>query len=176
MSSFKLYIKKDSNSVIMKGKFDLFPKFSDLKNKIFTSTQNPIYKSTNQNLKNTDIFKLVFTNEKENSYIPEELSEGIYDEETFKFFKDKIKSKGVKDGKYKLYIEKVNSLPKFKKKENFEILDENLKKYWNNTLNDITSELTLMKLEESKNTFENLKEAQKANEEKRRICTAYRLR
>ena len=165
MSTFKVYIKKQSNSVVMKGKFDTFPKFSDLKKKVFTSTQSPSFKVNKQNLQNTDQYKLVFGDEKDNSYIPEELSEGIYDEETYSFFKNKLKSKG-EDGKYKLYIEKVDSLPKFKKKENSEILDENLKKYWDNVLNDITSELTLMKLEESKNTFESLKEAQKENEEK----------
>ena len=162
MSTFKVFIKKNNKTVAARGKFDEFPKFSDLKKKIFTNIQNPSY----HNLKDINLFKLVFTDEKDNSYIPEELSEGIYDEETFTFFKNKIKSNGVSDGKYRLYIEKVDSLPKFKKKENYEILDENLKKYWDSTLNDITSELTLMKLEESKNNFDSLKEIQKENEKK----------
>ena len=110
-------------------------------------------------------FKLMFDTDKKNSYIPEELlSDGIYDEVSLQFFKDKLSSKGIKNGKYAFYIVKVDSLPTFKKKENSDILDANLKKYWNLALNDITSDLNLMKLEESKNTFEKMKEEQKKKE------------
>ena len=147
MTSVKIYPDKNSKQPV-KVVIDNIS-FNDIKQKV----------SVHGN------FKLMFDTDKKNSYIPEELlSDGIYDEVSLQFFKDKLSSKGIKNGKYALYIVKVDSLPTFKKKENSDILDANLKKYWNLALNDITSDLNLMKLEESKNTFEKMKEEQKKKE------------
>ena len=144
MTSVKIYPDKNSKQPV-KVVIDNIS-FNDIKQKV----------SVHGN------FKLMFDTDKKNSYIPEELlSDGIYDEVSLQFFKDKLSSKGIKNGKYAFYIVKVDSLPTFKKKENSDILDANLKKYWNLALNDITSDLNLMKLEESKNTFEKMKEEQK---------------
>jgi hypothetical protein len=147
MTSVKIYPDKNSKQPV-KVVIDNIS-FNDIKQKV----------SVHGN------FKLMFDTDKKNSYIPEELlSDGIYDEVSLQFFKDKLSSKGIKNGKYAFYIVKVDSLPTFKKKENSDILDANLKKYWNLALNDITSDLNLMKLEESKNTFEKMKEEQKKKE------------
>ena len=166
MSSFKVYIRKNSKNVITQFKLNDFNQFSDLRQKIFDCTQKPIFARNNENLLPTDKFKLVFGDEKDISFIPEDLSDGLFDNESFNYFKSQIISHGVTDGKYKLYIEKVDSLPEFKKKGNNEILEENLKKYWNLTMNDIASELNFMKLTESNNTFEKMKAEKKENDEK----------
>ena len=147
MTSVKIYPDKNSKQPV-KVVIDNIS-FNDIKQKVSVKGN----------------FKLMFDTNRNNSYIPEELlSDGIYDEVSLQFFKDKLSSKGIKNGKYALYIVKVDSLPTFKKKENSDILDANLKKYWNLALNDITSDLNLMKLEESKNTFEKMKEEQKKKE------------
>jgi len=149
MTSVKIYPDKNSKQPV-KVIIDNIS-FKEIKQKVSVHVQGN--------------FKLMFDTDKNNSYIPEELlSDGIYDEVSLQFFKDKLSSKGIKNGKYALYIVKVDSLPTFKKKENSDILDANLKKYWNLALNDITSDLNLMKLEESKNTFEKMKEEQKKKE------------
>ena len=149
MTSVKIYPDKNSKQPI-KVIIDNIS-FKEIKQKVSVHVQGN--------------FKLMFDTDKNNSYIPEELlSDGIYDEVSLQFFKDKLSSKGIKNGKYAFYIVKVDSLPTFKKKENSDILDANLKKYWNLALNDITSDLNLMKLEESKNTFEKMKEEQKKKE------------
>ena len=152
MASFKVYNAKDSKSVLCKGNFNEIEQFEDLKKMIEKSLKT----SSSQR------FKLMFI---DGTFIPEEVSEGIWDNETFKYFKNKLLSHGINDGKYRLYIEQVNSLPVWKKKNNKELLDENLKKYWNLALNDIMEELNLIKLEESKNNFDKLKEEYKKNEE-----------
>lgn len=162
MSSFKIYIEKGSKTVLINGKFDAFPNYSSLRQAIIQKTQNASMKANKQNIEETDNFKLIIQDEKD---LPEELSQGIFNEETYQIFKNKIISNGNK-GKYKLYIEKVDSLPVFKKKENTEILDENLKKYWNLTLENLTTELNLMKLEESANLFDKMKREHQEKEEK----------
>ena len=161
MSTFKIFIKNNSNKALIKGKFDDYPKFSDLRQKVFKQSQ----KENKDKLKESEIFKLSFFAKEENSFIPNELSESLFDEESFSFFKNQLNAHGIKNGKYKLYVEKVDSLPKLKKKERDEILAENLKKFWNLTLEDITTELNLKKLEESKFTFDKMKQEQKNNEE-----------
>ena len=165
MSTFKVYIKKNSNSVLFKGKFDDYTKYSDIHQKAFKQSQNATYKINKENLKESDLFIFSFGSKEDNSFIPNELSEGLFDEESFNFFKNQLNAHGIKNGKYKLYVEKVNSLPKLKKKERDEILDENLKTFWNLTLEDIISELDLKKLEESKINFDKMKQEQKKNEE-----------
>jgi hypothetical protein len=116
MTTFKIYIRKDSNSVVIKGKLKDYDQFSDLRQKVFDSTQKATFKANNQNLQPTEKFKLAFGDKKDNSFIPEDLSEGLFDDESFKYFKNQVNAHGVNDGKYKLYIEKVDSLPEFKKK------------------------------------------------------------
>ena len=165
MTSFKIFLKKNSNSVFLKGKFEDYTEYSDLQKKIIKQSLTSSFKANKDVIKKSDLYVLEFGDKEENSYIPNELSEGIFDEESFSFFKNQLNAKGIKNGKYKLYIEKVDSLPKFKKKESDEILVENLKKVWNLTLEDITSELNLKKLEESKINFDKMKQEQKKNEE-----------
>ena len=165
MTSFKIFIKKNSNSVFLKGKFEDYTNYSDLQQKIIKQTLTSSFKANKEMIKKSDLYKLEFGAKEDNSYIHSELSEGIFDEESFHFFKNQLNAKGIKNGKYKLYIEKVDSLPKFKKKERDEILGESLKQFWNLTLEDITSELNLKKLEESKMKFDKMKQEQKKNEE-----------
>ena len=164
MSNFRLYIRRNSNSVVFKDNIYKFSNFANLSDKIFKETQKAAFKSKNENLKQEEKYKLVLA-EGDRDSIPEELQNGIFDDESFSYFKSKMDSCGLNNGKLKLYIEKVNSLPKFKKKEKDEILDEYLKKFWNLAKEDITSELNLNKLITSKNTYDKLKDQHKKNEE-----------
>ena len=60
---------------------------------------------------------------------------------------------------YKLYIEKVNSLPKLKKRKRWNFRWRFIKIFEFDI--DITSELNLKKLEESKINFDKMKQEQK---------------
>ena len=163
MSNFKVSLGKESKKVVFNDNLENLDKFQDIIDRIFKHTQNKAFILNKQNLVKNENYKLTFIEEK-CSFIPIEVKDGLFDEESFTFFKSKVMAHG-KDIKYKLYIEKVNELPKFHKKDNEEILENNLKKYWDITLNDITSELNLRKLEASKGTFEKLKEEQRKKEE-----------
>ena len=165
MSFFKVYIRRNSNKVVFRDTIENFQEYSDLKDKIFKDSQKTSFLNINENLKEDEKYKLVFGDEIDKSIIPEELRDGIFDEESFSYFKSKMDSCGLNNGKLKLYIEKVDTLPKFKIKGKDEILDENLKKFWELSLNDIISELNANKLMESKNAFDKLNEKNKNNEE-----------
>ena len=165
-SFFKIYIQKNSKNVVFKGNFNSFNKYKDLSDKIIEHSQNSFFIKNNQNLKNEEKFILKFLSDEEGNYfIPEEIKEGIYDEESFKLFKDKLISHGINDEKYKFYILKIDSFPKLEIKEEDEILDESLTKYWDSTWKDIISELNLKKMEESMNNFEKMKKEREKNEE-----------
>ena len=164
MSSFRILAKKDSKTSLFKGKIKDFPQYSNLSKKIYETGQKL---KKDEKIESTDLFKLMF--DKESSYFPDELSsDGIFNEESYKFFLNKLNSKGVNDGKYKLYVEKVKELPKFeKKKKTYDgPLNQSLKKYWDIALNDITTDLNLMKLEKSKEEFDKLLEEQKKKRRK----------
>ena len=143
MTTFKIYEAKNSKIVLSKGNFKDFKTYNDLKDTLGSSYNN---------------FKLVFV---DGAFIPEEVSEGIWDNDTYSFFIMKLRSHGIENGKYRFYLQEVSSLPQWHKKTDKELLDENLKKYWGSTMKDIISELNLMKLEESKNTFDKMKQEQK---------------
>lgn len=165
-STFKIFIQKSANSVVCKGILNNFKNYKDLSDKVFEDTQKGIFKKKNLSLNKSDKFILKFEEIKDdfNNFIPEEIKSGIFDENSFKFFKEKLIAHG-KDEKYKLYIEKVDSFPKFIVKGEEDILNESLKKYWDIALKDITSELNLKKLEESNNEFKKLKKEKEKNEE-----------
>ena len=147
MSTFKIYEAKDSKIVQSKGSFKDFKTYNDLKATLKSSPHN---------------FKLVFV---DGTFIPQEVSEGIWDNDTYRFFIRKLNSHGVENGKYRFYIQEVSSLPKWQKKTDKELLDENLKKHWSSTMNDILNELNMMKLEESKKSFDKIKEEYSKSEE-----------
>ena len=165
MSSFKIYIKKGSKCVVCNGKFSDYPQYSALVHKIIENSQKANFNKENLDIKKDEPFVLAFCDEeKDSNFIPEEVSEGIYDSHSYKFFIKKLITHNIKDSKYKLYIERVSSLPVWKKKEFDEILRENMEKCWENTLNYITNDLNLMKLEECKNNFDNMLQKYKENE------------
>lgn len=159
MSSFIILEKKGDKKVLFKGNFDKYRQYSDI-----TKTMFEKIKKLKVNLQPSDKFKLSF-DDIEKCYIPEEVSQGIYDEESYSFFLNKLDSKGITNLKYKFYIEKVDSFPKFEKKESYNILSDNLKKYWDIILNDITSYLNIAELDKSNSKFNMLLEEQKQNEE-----------
>ena len=162
MSSFKIYGKPEEKFVILKGDVMNYQNYTDLKTKLITSSRNPQNKGNK--LKETDKFILIFGQGKDEVYIPSELSEGIWNNNTFDFFKEKLSLRGIKN-KYKFIIKKVDRYPIFKRKENHIFLKEALKDSWEPIYQDIVEGVGLSKLEEGKAEFNLLKNELKKNEE-----------
>ena len=164
-ASLKILIKdiKDTNFVIYKENINKIKDYKTITNSLFEKLQKNSHKKANFKLNRSDKFILKFEEGKD-IFIPEEIKEGIFDENSFKFLKEKLESH-PKEEKYKFFIEKVDSLPKFIIKTDDIILNQSLKKFWDISLKDITSNLNLSKLEESNNKFEKIKEERKKNEE-----------
>lgn len=164
MSALIKILIKDIKLVIFKDTINNIKDFETLTNSLFEKLQKISLKKSSLKLNRSDKFILKFEEGKDDTFIPNEIKEGIFDENTFKFFKEKLESH-PKEEKYKFYIEKVDSLPKFIIKTDDIILSESLNKYWDISLKDITSDLNLNKLEESNIKFEKIKEERKKNEE-----------
>ena len=160
MSSFKILISKESNNVVLNGNFEKYNSYDEIKAKIIEYSQKPVFMQDNLNISQNDKFKLVFkkNENQKNIFFPEELPNSIWNNETYNYLKKKLILKGVKNLKYRFYIERINDYPKFEQKKNSEILNEALDKYWEETYRYITNELTMTKLEKRNNEFNELKE------------------
>ena len=164
MSILKIFGSKDNNSVWLRGKINDFKNYKELKNKIIDISQS---KSRENVLKESDVFILCFNvDKKKDLYIPDELSEGIWDNKTFSYFKEKLSIRGIDKAVYKLYVQKVKKTKKWKRKENHEFLREALEANWPAIHENLLSEVSLAKLEQSNINYRNLKEKLKKNEEK----------
>ena len=163
MASFKIFGSKEDKAVLLKGKINDFKDYKELKDKIIDASRNSKLKQ--QKIKERENFTLNFM-ENNNAYIPEDITKGIWDNKTFSYFKEKLNFRGIQNATYKFYIEKVQRLPKWKRKENHEILNEALDASWIPINEDIINAVTLNKLEESKVVYNRKKEQLKNNEEK----------
>ena len=131
MSSFKILICKDNKNVVLNGKFKDYNHYNELKEKLIQNSQRPPFLEENLNLKNNEKFKIVFIREKQKDiFFPEELHDSIWDEATFIFLKKKLLIRGIKDVKYRFFLERVENYPKWKEKKKTEILNDALDKYW----------------------------------------------
>ena len=165
MATFKIFGSKEDKAVLLKGKINDFKDYKELKDKIIDASRNSKLKQ--QKIKERENFVLNFMEDKKsNSYIPEDLTKGIWDNKTFSYFKEKLNLRGIQNGAYKFNIEKVQRLPKWKRKENHEILNEALDASWGPINEDIINSVTLNKLEESKVIYNKKKEQLRNNEEK----------
>ena len=148
MSKFKIFGSNDKKdkSVMLKGNINDFKNYAELKNKLIDASQK--YKNK---IRSDENFVLCFSEEKEKKdiYIPSDLP-SISDNKTFLHFKEKLAVRDIRDVTYKFFVEKVKKLPKWKKRENHEFLKEALDNCWENIQEDIISEVSLTKLEESK--------------------------
>ena len=61
MSNFKLYIRRNSNSVVLKGDIYKFSNFANLSDQIFEGTQKSSFVDKNENLKQEEKYKLSFS-------------------------------------------------------------------------------------------------------------------
>jgi hypothetical protein len=165
MATFKIFGSKEDKAVLLKGKINDFKDYKELKDKIIDASRNSKLKQ--QKIKERENFILNFMEDKKsNSYIQEDLTKGIWDNKTFSYFKEKLNLRGIQNGAYKFNIEKVQRLPKWKRKENHEILNEALDASWGPINEDIINSVTLNKLEESKVIYNKKKEQLRNNEEK----------
>ena len=148
--SFKIYEKPDSKRVLIKDNFSTFTKYVDIKKKVLDSTRN----NKNLNLSEKNKFILAYMQEKEQNrrpqFIPDDLKEGIWDNKTFLYLKEKLTLRGIKDAQYKFYIKKVDKLPTWNKKLNQEFLAQALDDSCKSIYDDIMDEVSLNKLEASK--------------------------
>jgi len=142
--SFKILIK-DTKNVVVNGDFEKYNTFTKLREKIIENLKTPFFKQNNLNINYNKKFKLVYICDKEkNLDFPDELGGEVWDDRTYELLKNK--SKGLKDIKYKFYIENYDIS---------EVLDKALDKYWDKAFNNITDELHLLELEKSNNKYNN---------------------
>ena len=166
MASFKIFGNKGDNKVILRGKINDFKDYNELQKKIIESIKNAKKKSIK--LKENDKFILSFIEDKEKNdiYIPKDLSLGIWDNKTFTYFKEKLSFRGIQNVTYKFFIEIVNKFPNWKKKQNHIFLKEALDSTWDPIEEEIITDVDLLKLEESNINYKKMKEELKKNEEK----------
>ena len=128
MAELRIYGKEDDKSVILKGKINGFIDYQTLKNELFKAFEKKANKTIT--LKNGDNFILSFkeeqNKEKAELFIPNEISEGIWNNKTFSYFKEKLLVYNIQKAIYKFYIKKVKRLPKWERKENNQFLKEDL--------------------------------------------------
>lgn len=155
MSTFKILVGKEIKSVYMKGNFNEFKTYNELKRKLIDKSQAQCFKSKKYNLKESDVFILHFDVEGD-IFIPDDLKKenAIWDNKTYGYFKEKLSLRKISNA-YKFYVEKVKRLPRWKKKENHEYLSDALEKCWDPIYEDIIAGVSLMKLEESKVVYSN---------------------
>ena len=155
MAEFKIF-GEGNKQTLLKGHFSDFKDYNELKRKLIDKN------SKKMKMKEKDLFILTFDDDKnkkdEKIYIPNDLKEGIWNNQTFKFLKEKLSLRGIHDAKYRFIIKKVDKLPKWKKKENHECLKEALDSSWKPIHADIVSGVSLIKLEESKINYKKMKE------------------
>ena len=165
-SSFKVLVSKDINTVLMKGNFNEFQTYNDLKNKLIEKSQQTNFKDKDYDLKKNEHFILIFNKEIDNNtFFPDGL-EGFWDNKTYSYFKEKLILRRINNGNYKLYVQKVKKLPKWKRKENHEFLNEALDESWKAISEDIIKGLNSIKLEHGKENYLNIRDEIKKNEEK----------
>ena len=165
MSKFKVFGREDDKSVILRGNINDFKNYTEFKKKLIDTSQAS--KKKQNIIRDSDVFILSFIEEKDRRnaiYIPSDL-QGIWDNKTFAYFKEKLILRDIKDVTYKFYVNKVKKPPKWKKKENHEFLRVALDKCWENIQDDIISGVSLMKLEESKINYKKKKDELKKKEE-----------
>ena len=148
MASFKILRNKQSNYVVLKGTFENFSTYSEIKQKIFENCNNYLFKKENLDLKPGDNFKLVFDKDKlKDVYFPEELHNAIWNSSTYEYLRNELLSTGSED-KFRFYIENIN---------NSDYLNEVLDTQWTKIYKDIIRELNIVKLDKSKIDYEELK-------------------
>ena len=169
MAEFKIFgIKegKENKAVLLKGVISDYKNYRDLRQKIIDASKNS--KLVQQKIKDKDVFILAFSNEKEKKkgeiYIPSDLKEGIWDNKTFSYLKEKISLRQIK-GTYRFMIKKVERLPKWRRKEFHELLNEALDVSWKPINEEIVSGISLRKLEEGNVNYKKMKDELKKNEE-----------
>ena len=156
--SFKIIF--DKKSVLVNGSSKNFPTYQELKDKIESSSASPAFKKVfGRQIKNDDKFILIFD---ESSPVPSGLEKGIWNQETYEYFKQKASSKT--NEKYRLCFNFIKEFPSFERKKPVEVLDENLIKTWKNLEENLKKELTFSILEKGKIEFDKLKSQIEKNE------------
>lgn len=163
MAEIRIYGKEDDKAVILKGKINSFKDYQTLKNELFKAYEKKQNKTFT--LTSDENFILSFKEQNE-LFIPNEISEGIWDNKTFRYFKEKLLVYDIQKGIYKVYIKKIKRLPKWKRKENNQFLKEDLESSWNKIYDNITKEISSIDLEKSKANYNRLKTELSKNEEK----------
>ena len=167
MPSFKIVLSPKSKNVILNGNFENYSSYDEIKNTLKENYNKSTFIQENLQISPTDKFKLVLirNNENDSEYFPEDLNGAIWDNETYTFLKNKLKTREINDIKYRFFLEKVEKLPKFTAKKNSEKLDEALDKYWDEAFKNIINEINILHFEKTKKEFEqNIKKDTKSIE------------
>ena len=159
MAEFRIFGMEDDKGVILRGKINDYKDYQTLKNELFKAYEKKPIKTIT--LKNGENFILSFkedkNKEKNELFIPNEISDGIWNNKTFFYFKEKLLVYNIQKAIYKFYIKKVKRLPKWERKENNQFLKEDLESSWNKIYDDITKEINSLDLEKSKAKYNTMK-------------------
>ena len=167
MAEIRIFEKEDDHGVILKGNINTFKDYQNLKDELFKAYAKKPKKTINLKIDENFILSFKDIKGKDNNelFIPNEISEGIWDNKTFRYFKEKLQVYDIQKATYKFYIKKVKKLPRWKRKENNQFLKEDLESSWNKIFDNITKEINSLDLEESKANYNRLKSELAKNEE-----------
>ena len=139
-----------NNTVVLKDKkFDEYEKYNKLRQEI-------LEKCTKLTQKDNFVLKFIKDNNNANLYFPPELNIGIFNKDTFNYLKEKIALRGIKE-KYKFEVVKVDRVPIWKRPKFENILKETLDIVYQPIIDEIKSDVSLGKLEESQINYSELK-------------------
>ena len=159
MANIKILNGKEDKMVLFKANInDIGDYNKDLRSKIIDKSH--LNNKNKNSLRENDTFILSFCEDKDKDlYIPDEVHEGIWNNQTFQYFKDKLIAHKIKEVTYKFYINKLpGKYPKWKKKEYNEFLKGALIQKWEKIYNKLNNELSSVRLEESLSIYNKTKE------------------
>ena len=169
--------KKETKVVIQKKKLDDYKIYQELKDEILEQCKKKGFPSSLLSANDNFILRYI-KDEKSNAYFPEDLNNMIFSNPTMDYLKEKLSLREIKGELYKFQIEKVDRMPKWKRKEYHKLLDSALEKQWKPICDEIKREVGLDELEKSqaeynKRKSELIESEKKINKEHTNIVCNY---
>ena len=156
--------KKETKVIIQKKKFDDYQKFQELKDEIIGQCKKKGFENI-LSTKHNFILRYI-KDEKSNAYFPDDLNNMIFNNATMDYLKEKLSLREIKGELYKFQIEKVDKMPKWKRKEYHKLLESALEKQWKPICDEIKREVGLDELEKSQDEYNKKKNELIENEKK----------
>lgn len=158
MATYKILPGKDIKKVVARGSFSDKIDFDEIKKKI-----NENLKITGKKAEKTH-YKLILDDPDHKLYFPVQLKDGIGNQESLSYLKEKLQLRANSKDAYKFYAQAIDKEFKWKEPENNTILKEILKESWKSISSDIINDIDINTLEESQKVYKDLKNKLLENE------------